>query len=511
MIGAIDVGSNSIRMCIAQVCGKGAYKPLETLTVPVRLGVDTFSIGLISPKTIQAACDALAGLQKALKSYGVKDVRAVATSAVREASNADTFVDRAESATGIRLEVIDGIDETRLTYGVVRTNFKDIPDFYTTDTLLLDLGGGSAEITIFHRGQIIFSETRRIGTLRLREMLGSLPQGKLADLIQPLVGNVVESVKRLVPLGELRNFLLISSDAWHLRPGGERIEGAGGSVHIDRQEFLAAVNEVVQLSLPELVERHGLTIDEAETFTPALIAINTFLSATPASHLTLLRVNTLQSLLTAMASGGLMPAADEVEFQEQIASCAVGIGRKYHFDEPHALRVSHFALQLFDDLKELHGLGSVERMMLRVAGIFHDLGFYISTQAHHKHSMYLVANSECFGLTNEQMMLISIICRYHRRATPRSQHAEYMALTRQHRLLVSKLAAILRIADCLDRSHTGAIRRFTTILEGGQLVLEVATDEDVTLDELALESKANLFEQLYGLEVVMRRIPSVSA
>lgn len=505
MIAAIDVGSNSIRMCIAEARPNGTYVPVESLTMPVRLGVDTFSVGRLSPRSIRSACEAMQGFQQALKAYRVKELRAVATSSVRDATNADTFIDRVQVAAGIRLEVLDGMDETRLTYGMLRGSLAAIADFDRTDTMLLDLGAGSAEITIFHNGRIVFSESRRIGTLRLREMLGAVPQGKLPQLLEPLVRNVVESVERLVPLRELRNFVLVSADAWHLnlhRPAG----GGGSNVAvIPRDAFQAAAEEAAGLSMPELVDRYGLNVEECETLTPALIATNTFLAATPAPEVRLLRTSMLDALLTSMARGVQAVGGQDDEFERQVTSCAVALGRKYHIDEAHASRVSDFAVGLFDQLQGLHGLGGAERTMLRVAGILHDVGFYVSTRQHHKHSMYLVANSECFGVTVEQMQLISIVCRYHRRAIPRPQHTEYMQLTRDNRLLVSKLAAMLRIADSLDRSHRGDIRAVQARVGHDQLVLEVESEEDLSLDEMALQDKGDLFEELYGLEVVMRR------
>src|SRR5690606_30180784 len=142
----------------------------------------------------------------------------VATSAVREATNADTFVDRVEAVSGIRLHVLDAIDEARLSYGALQKNLRHIPHFRTSDSLLLDIGAGSLEITVFHKGRIVYCQTRRAGALRLRESFGEASQGHLPELITPLVDNVVDSVRRLVPLGLLENFLLIRPDASRLFP-----------------------------------------------------------------------------------------------------------------------------------------------------------------------------------------------------------------------------------------------------------------------------------------------------
>jgi len=509
VIAAIDVGSSSVRMCIAEVDPSGRYAPVETLRVPVCLGADTFTAGRLSSEGILAACEALGNFRKAMKAYQVEQFQAVATSAVREASNCDTFVDRVASATGIRLEVLDGMDETRLAYGVLRANLRAIPDFGDSDSILMALSSGSAKITVFHRGRIIFSEALRTGTLRLRQMLREAPRAKFVQLLDPVIDNVVASVKRRVPLEALVNFILISPDVSRLPALGAREGEAAGLKRIARDRFEQLAQEATALDPLELAERYALDAVEAETLAPALIAIDTFLGATQADHLTVLDVGMLDTLLAAMAGASLCAEADETDFVDQIASCAVGIGRKYHFDEAHSLHVSQLAMQLFDQLRSLHGLTNADGILLRTAGILHDIGMYISSRMHHKHSMYLVNHSECFGLTRHQMDLVAVICRYHRRAMPRPQHAEYASLTREDRLRVSKLAALLRIADSLDRSHTAAVRDLRCRLAGGRLVLEALSDEDLSLDAMALRNKGNLFEELYGLPVTLQRCASL--
>lgn len=505
MIAGIDLGSSSVRMCVAQAGPDGRIDPLETLTVPICLGADTFRTGRLSRQSIRAACDALNGFRRVLEGYGVSEVRAVATSAVREASNSETFVDRVASSTGIEVEVLDGIEETRLAYGVLQQNLEYLPDFARSDSILMDLSAGSVRITVFHKGWIIFSESLRMGTLRLREMLSSAPRSQFVALIEELVENIVENVKRRVPLEALRNFLLISPDVARLGLGDAKEGGSAKITRIEVDRFENLVHDVSALQSFELAERFNLHADEAEALPPALIAIHTFLTATMADHITLLGVNMQKSLLSAMATGGGLTAAGEAEFQEQIASCAVGIGRKYHFDEAHSLHVGDLALQVFDQVAPQHGLVNADRILLRVAAILHDIGSFISARAHHKHSMYLVANSECFGLTAEQMTLISQICRYHRRAMPRSSHIEYMRLTPNNRMRVSKLAAILRLADSLDSNHTGSVHSLACRFEGDRLWLLARSNEDIALDQMALLNKRDLFEEMFGYRVELRR------
>jgi exopolyphosphatase/guanosine-5'-triphosphate,3'-diphosphate pyrophosphatase len=191
-------------------------------------------------------------------------------------------------------------------------------------------------------------------------------------------------------------------------------------------------------------------------------------------------------------------------YAEQLAHSAATLGRKYHFDEKHSTHVADLSLMLFRALRADHGLGPQAEILLRTAGLLHDIGAFVSNNSHHKHSMYLILNSELFGLTRRDNTMVALIARYHRRSVPRLTHPEYAALDRDSRLVVAKLAAILRVADAMDRSHLQHIRDITCSREERRFVLTVPDVEDVTLERLAVKEKGTLFESIFGLQVILR-------
>jgi exopolyphosphatase/guanosine-5'-triphosphate,3'-diphosphate pyrophosphatase len=191
-------------------------------------------------------------------------------------------------------------------------------------------------------------------------------------------------------------------------------------------------------------------------------------------------------------------------FSEQIIRSALALGAKYDFDKPHALHVAELAVRLFRELAPDHNLESRHEILLRVAAILHDIGAFVSSRSHHKHSAYLIASSELFGLTTRDTGLIALVARYHRRSPPAPAHPEFARLDRAERALVLQLSAILRVADALDRSHSQRIRIAGFLRTGDELSLGVEDVGDLSLERVALETKGGLFETVYGMRVTLR-------
>lgn len=196
------------------------------------------------------------------------------------------------------------------------------------------------------------------------------------------------------------------------------------------------------------------------------------------------------------------------EFKRQVVQSALDLGHKFRFDASHGTKVAELSLSLFRALQDVHQLESRYELLLHIAALLHEIGSSVSTRSHHKHSMYLIANSELFGLGGRDLLLVALVARYHRRAAPSSVHTGYGGLDRDSRIVVSKLAAILRVADALDRAHSERVQEMVCEREDETLVITVPGLEDVTLENLALREKGTLFENVFGLSVRLRPRPA---
>ena len=506
-VAVIDIGSNAIRMVVADVACDGRIEVMERTQRGVHLGQDTFVTGRIATKTMGAALAILADFRRILDTYQIRHVRSVATSAVREADNCDAFLDRAYMSCGLDVEVISTSEESRLKISAVREALASAPDISIDNALVVEVGGGSALLTLLRGGQIVASESYVLGSIRLQEALSirdEAPQ-RAADLIRHQIAGVMAGIKSSLPLGRVKTFVAVGGDA---RFASRQIGRATSSPElflIKLKRFDRLVEACQQLPAERLTRKYDLAHAEAETLVPALLVYQALVHETAAKEIVASHTSMRDGLLLDMAR--TVAGIEDEELAEGVSQSARAICEKYRCDQAHWEHVTELSLRLFDELRPEHGLSRRHRLLLRVAAMLHETGVYVSGRAHHKHSYYLVSNAEIFGLNAEEVQVVALVARYHRRGTPRPTHVEYVSLPREKRMVVSKLAAILRVADALDRGHAQQVRDLHVEKRGDELVIHVHGATDLTLERRAMAKKADLFGDIYGMAVRLEEAP----
>ena len=499
---ALDLGASAIRLVIAE--GESdSMRVIEEASRGVLIGKDTFTNGRIGQPTVEAALQAIEGFRAIMDTFGVVRYRAVATSALREASNRDTVLDRIRIRTGIDVEVIDGSEENRLTYLAVRESLKAVPQFAKETCLVAEVGGGSADLSTLHEGEPAHSGTYAIGSIRLRQSFAAF-QGTPAHfqkLILRHINNVIDDIRRELPLADARHFIALGADASFVA----RLVGAseeGGARGIPREAFLKACTEIAALDVDEILATHGLSLAEAETLVPALLVYSELVRATKAKFITVSDATLRHGLIfdLARSEGGL---GLEV-FSRQVLASANSVGEKYGYDAKHARHIANLSIRLFDELKAEHGLDARERLLLEVAALLHDIGLFVNLRAHHKHSQYLISVSEIFGMSRDDLLVVSNIARYHRRGLPQRSHLPYMSLDKEAKIVVNKLGAILRLANALDADHQQKVRNVKVRPEGSVIAFEVEGVGDLTMERLALLARSDFFQDAFGRRVIFR-------
>ena len=507
-VAVIDMGASAIRLVIAEPGPGGSYRVIEEASRGVLLGKDTFTHGRITASTMEATLRALEGFRRLMDGCGVERYRAVATSAVREASNCDNFLDRVRLRSRIEVEVIDGSEENRLTYMAVRDVLGDHEMLKLGTAVLVEVGGGSADISFLRDGEPVFSGAYALGSIRLRAGLAAWhgAQDKRLRLLRRTIHNVVEDIKREMPLKDATHFIALGGDA---RFAASRLIGDeedGGHVRFVKEpEFIAFCDEVAALDVDELVETYRLPPNDAETLVPALLTYRDLLLATSAEEVAVpeasLRIGLLLDIVRGEEAGRLE------DLGRQVLASAAALGEKYVYDAAHGRSVSRLACRLFDELAGEHGLGLRDRLLLAVAALLHDVGIHINRRAHHKHSHYVLSASDIFGLSGEDMTVVANVARYHRRGLPQKSHIPYMALDRETRVRVNKLAAILRLANALDADHLQKIRDVRLVRVGDEWALEVDGAGDLTMERLAAQARSDLFTEVFGQKLSFREGP----
>jgi exopolyphosphatase / guanosine-5'-triphosphate,3'-diphosphate pyrophosphatase len=504
-VAVIEVGTTSIRMAIAEVNPTGAIRILESLSQGVTLGKDSFTRGELGKQTIEDCVRVLKAYRRKLEEYGIRQVdqvRVVATSAVREALNQMAFLDRIYIATGLTVQPIDEAEVHRITYRSIQPLLAAESRFTDAHTIIGEVGGGSTELLVVERGNVKYSHTYRLGSLRLRQSLQGLrtSAGKIREIIELECQQALEDLLQHVPA---------TAGAQLLTLGGEMRFAARQLIEdwdadtldvIDVRKLEKLTDTVVGLSEEAIVRRYHLTLPEAETLGPALLI-----------NLQLAKILSLEQVTVSVANlrdGLLREMGDQTiwteDFRNQIIHSALELGRKYEFDEQHARHVAELSKALFGALKEEHGIDARGELVLYLAALLHEIGGFISHTSLHKHSMYLIEHSDLFGLSPADVLLVALVARYHRRASPKPTHREFSTLDRDRRVTVSKLAAILRIAIALDASRTQRVRNITCQRERSRLVIGVPQSEDLSVEQLALRQGRSLFEEIYGFTVLLR-------
>jgi exopolyphosphatase/guanosine-5'-triphosphate,3'-diphosphate pyrophosphatase len=504
LVAVLDMGASAIRLVVAESSVAHGTRLIEEASRGILLGRDAFSSGSLRARTIDAALAALDGFRQIIDRYDVRRVRAVATSAVREARNADVFLDRIRRRTGFSFRIINEAEESRLVFVAVRHALVAHPVLASPSALVVEVGGGSTSLTVLRRGEPIRSGVYALGAVRLRQQLELRrhPHELQIALLKRYITNVLQEIRLEMPLDAITDVVAIGGDVRFAAGQIEKADGDEEPRDIGRDDFLAFCGEVERLDEDGLIERFRLPPVEAETLTPALLVYRSLLAETSALRITISDATLRAGVLLDLVQPG--EAADDAHFDAQVLASAESVGERYRFDRAHGWHVARLAARLFDELRDEHGLDNRERLLLQVAALLHDIGVYVSIRGHHKHSQYLLSAVQIFGLSNEDMALVSNIARYHRRATPQLTHPAFIALDRDDRLIVSKLASLLRVANALDAEHLQKVRDVHLVRQDAAWLLELEASADVTMEQMAASARADMLSETFGRQVRFR-------
>lgn len=503
----IDVGTTSIRMAIAEIDESGAVHHLSALSQAVGLGKDTFTRGSLEKSTIEECVRVLKSYRRVLAEYGIEapdKVRVVATSAVREASNKLAFLDRVYTATGFQVVPIDEAEVNRITYLGIQPLLRLDPRLADARTVVTEVGGGSTELLQVQNADVLFAHTYRLGSLRIHQTLEAYhaSQATTRRLMATQIQRIIDQVLQQIPAESTQEMVALGGD---MRFAAKQLVPDWDPDRLTRIpvcDLADLTDAVLSLNEDKLVHKYHITFPDAGTLGPALLAYTMLAQAFELKEVIVASINLRDGLLNEMASRG----GWNEDFSNQVIRSAFDLGRKFEFDELHARQVSKLCGILFQGLREEHQLDPRYELLLRVAALLHEVGLYINTGSYHKHSMYLIQHSELFGLSRSDVQLVALTARYHRRASPKPTHTVFTALSRDQRIAVVKMAAMLRVADALEASHSQRLHELKFSREGGRLVIAIPQIEDLSLEQLALKQSGSLFEATFGMPVLLRKL-----
>ncbi|GHC67372.1 HD domain-containing protein [Roseibacillus persicicus] len=498
---SIHVGASAVSMLILDCADSENPVPLEFLEQPLPLARDIFSKGLVTRSTAERVVEILAGYMVSLRELGAglaEVSRVVASNILSEATNRELIANRLAVATGLPIEILDDGEMTRLVYLKTLRRLHEIESMRKRVTLVVHVGPGNTRALLFSKGHIEEYESYRMGTHRTAEIIeASFAEGESQlRLIRDNASGPISRILFDLRDQEVQELVLIGYEIQLLAP---YLLKSSNSTRCSVKALRTLTLEAARLPEDQRAAAYQLDYHTADALLPALQINLAIAEAFGVKQVHIPTSDYERGLLHDLPfSAGLTR-----EFETEVIRSAKNLAEKYETHSNHGEQVAFLCKRLFEETQELHNLSDQDALLLHVAAIVHEVGGFVSPHAHHKHSEYIILNSEIFGLSARERTLVALVARYHRMSPPKLTHDLYRSLPHPERIRVSKLASLLRVADALERTHSNRVRDLTVRVIKDKLLLELKDIPDATTERLALESKADLFRDIFGLEVII--------
>ena len=500
-IAAIDIGTNSVHMIVVQVRHDQSFEIVDREKEMVRLGAGGLGGRALTEATMRSALQALVKFKRLADSHDVDEVIACATSAVRESENGREFLTEIQQRTGIQARVISGSEEARLihraaVYGV---------DVAGSAAVVIDIGGGSVELTLGRASRPRIAESLKLGVIRLTErFVRSDPISRSDE--QRMVHEITSVLAPVVARIRSRGFDRVIGTSGTILSLGALAADTGRADRSDelRNLRIPAKNirrlrkELTTLDLASRIALPGFDPRRADLAVAGSILLSTILRLLGTRELTLCDLALREGLALDYIDRNRAHIARVEQYPDIRRRSVVELADRCRIEEPHTQQVVRMALSLFDQTATLHGLGTREREWLEYAAMLHDIGVHISYPRHHKHSYYLIRNGDLRGFEPDEVEVMALAARFHRRGPPKRAHAEYSALPAERRRTVRTLSAILRVAEGLDRSHAQSVASVVVVTDEDECLLRVTPQGDTELEIWAAQRNSAPLEAVLG-------------
>jgi exopolyphosphatase/guanosine-5'-triphosphate,3'-diphosphate pyrophosphatase len=498
-LAAIDIGTNSLHMIVVRVRPDLSFEVIDREKEMVRLGAGGLDGRALTPEAVHTALQVLSKFRRLAESHSVDQIVAVATSAVREAENGGEFLKTIVDQTGIRPRVISGTEEARLIHLAAAYGIGAPGEILVA----VDIGGGSVEITRGSGPEIEIGRSFKLGVIRLTERFVKSDPISPRDerkLVRHIESEIGEHLERLAVAGFDR---VIGTSGTILSLGAVAAAEQGGSApgslrnrRISAKQLRRVRRTLTALDLERRLRVPALDPRRADLSPAGAILLDTILRRLAAAEITLSDLSLREGLVLDYIARHRKQIAQAERYPDVRRRSVIELAERCSYWPEHAQQIARLATALFDQTRGIHGLTDREREWLEYAALLHDIGVHISYERHHKHSYYLIRNGDLRGFEPHEIETIALLARYHRRATPKKRHETLRDLPRRDRRAIGALAAMLRLAESLDRSHSQTITGVELHDRGDDALLQLRTTGDAELELWAASRHARPFERL---------------
>jgi len=488
LVGAIDVGSNAMRLGIATQGFDGTAQLIHRYREPVRLGHDAFTTGILTQATMDDAVDAFRQFRRILDQHHVSQFRATATSAMRDSKNGAELRQRILDETGINLEIISGEEEARLVhYSIVRR-----VDLSNQFTLLIDMGGGSVEVTLCDDSEVVSAQSFKIGTVRLLEMLGQTGD------FNTLLGEYLDGTRKKLKeqLGRRKTSLCVATggNAGAIGELAHSLLETESADAISRSQLKKLIKNLSGLSLEERIRDLGLRPDRADVILPAAMVFHEIMELAGAKQMAMPDASLLDGVILDMVDSEQRTFSSQ---RRNLLAWARSLKKKYHVSHKFGKEVARLSLELFDQTQSLHHMPHRDRLLLEIASLVHVIGLYVRVGGYHRHSAYLISVSPLLGLSKQEKKLLSQVVRYQRKAAPSDSNETFASMSEADQKKVWQLSGLLRLGIALNKERRNRVHDVHVKAGKKDITLKLEGDGDLMLERWAALQTADFITEAF--------------
>lgn len=504
---AIDVGSNEISLKIFEVSKKNGIVELDHVRHTIELGSESYTRGKLSHALVDEVCYVLNGFNDKMKEYNTVEYTAYATSALREANNNILVLDQIKLKTGFKVKILSNSEQRFLCYKAIALKELAFNDIIEKGTAVVDVGSGSIQITLFDKKALISTQNIRLGSLRIREILSSLEDqtDNFKMLISEYINNDIVTYKTMfLKNHKIKNIVAVGDQ---LNEIFRYTSSAKSKDVISREEFNRIYQNIYSKSVEEISIQLLIPKEQACLVLPTAMIYQRIFNETNADSMWISGITLCDGIVAEYAEKKekIAPAHN---FLEDIVLAARNIADRYFSNTDHTKNIEYIALEVFDKIRKLHGLGKRERLLLQIAIILHNCGEYININEVPENSYKIIMSTEIIGLSHQEREIVANLVRFN--IDPFPKYTQLIdGMDKDTYIKISKLTAILRISNAMDKSHKQKFSDIKIAMRDNAIIITADTLEDITLEKGLFDKKADFFEEVYGIRPILNQKRSI--